>query len=165
MGRKPNTTCDACSAPIYKRPSDLIKFEHKYCSQLCYRKDNPPITNNCVDCGKVYRPDKRASKTCSRACSNKSRAGTRYKKHGYNNSSQAKLERLRKEFNFTSCMVDGCNYSNTYDVHRYVPGREGGKYEVGNMFAICPNHHAEVSRGIIQLFKVDDQTLKIALPV
>ena len=29
------------------------------------------------------------------------------------------------------------------------------------MFAICPNHHAEVSRGLVELEKIDDCTLRV----
>jgi hypothetical protein len=48
-------------------------------------------------------------------------------------------------------MVDGCSYARTVDLHRLVPGRDGGEYVVGNMVAICPNHHAEVHRRLVVL--------------
>ncbi len=32
--------------------------------------------------------------------------------------------------------------------HRLVPGSAGGKYEVGNVAALCPNCHTEVHDGI-----------------
>jgi predicted restriction endonuclease len=57
-------------------------------------------------------------------------------------------------------MVVGCNYNTLFEIHRLFPGREGGKYEIGNMFAICPNHHAEVERGYIELIKISDSELK-----
>lgn len=59
----------------------------------------------------------------------------------------------------TKHVESGCHYNSTYDVHRLSPGRDGGKYEVGNMFAICPNHHAEYHRGVIRLEKVNNYTL------
>jgi hypothetical protein len=58
-------------------------------------------------------------------------------------------------------MVDGCDYDRTFDIHRFVSGRSGGHYGIGNMFAICPNHHAEVTRKIIKLEKINDYTLRI----
>ena len=58
-------------------------------------------------------------------------------------------------------MIEGCEYNKTYDIHRLIKGKDGGKYEVGNMFAICPNHHAEIHRGLIEVEKIDDKTLKI----
>ena len=57
-------------------------------------------------------------------------------------------------------MVDGCNYSKTYDIHRLIEGKNGGKYVIGNMFAICPNHHAEAHRHILQFTKINDYQLK-----
>ena len=27
--------------------------------------------------------------------------------------------------------------------HRIIPGREGGRYVLGNVIALCPTHHAE----------------------
>ena len=53
-------------------------------------------------------------------------------------------------------MVEGCAYNTTYDVHRHVSGKDGGLYEIGNMFAICPNHHAEITRKIISMTKISD---------
>jgi hypothetical protein len=68
---------------------------------------------------------------------------------------------LKNTFQINACMVEGCNYSRTFDIHRLIEGKNGGGYEIGNMFAICPNHHAEVTRGLIKLQKVNDFTLKI----
>lgn len=47
-----------------------------------------------------------------------------------------------------SCMVIGCEYDKTTDVHRFVHGLDGGEYTPENSFAVCPNHHAEEHRGI-----------------
>jgi hypothetical protein len=58
-------------------------------------------------------------------------------------------------------MVEDCDYCRTYDVHRFVPGKDGGEYVVGNMFAICPNHHAEVTRNLIHLEKLGDDLLRV----
>ena len=58
-------------------------------------------------------------------------------------------------------MVEGCGYDKTYDIHRLIPGKQGGKYETGNMFAICPNHHAETHRKLIILEKINDYSLKV----
>lgn len=55
-------------------------------------------------------------------------------------------------------MVSGCSYNKTYDIHRLAPG-DG--YVIGNMFAICPNHHAEIHRGFVSLEKTDDCTLRL----
>jgi hypothetical protein len=36
--RKPNTTCDVCQIPIYRRPNLLIKNKGKHCSTSCRNK-------------------------------------------------------------------------------------------------------------------------------
>jgi hypothetical protein len=76
-----------------------------------------------------------------------------------------RLLELERAFEFTECMVEGCNYNLTYDIHRALPGKDGGEYVVGNMFAICPNHHAEEHRHLVTLEKVDERTLRIGKPI
>jgi len=75
--------------------------------------------------------------------------------------SRKRLETLKKEFQFDTCMIEGCSYNRTYDIHRVIEGKNGGEYKIGNMFAICPCHHAEITRKIIEVEKVDDKTLRI----
>ena len=36
--RRPNTTCDLCGKPIYRRPSTLAKNHGKFCSRACRNK-------------------------------------------------------------------------------------------------------------------------------
>src|ERR1035437_5982423 len=38
LNRKPNTTCDHCQAPIYRRPSVLKINKGKFCSRSCRNK-------------------------------------------------------------------------------------------------------------------------------
>jgi hypothetical protein len=99
---------------------------------------------------------------CSKQCAGKAtrnRLGTKKGVRKHKNLQEERLKQLRLVFKFTTCMVRGCNYCKTFDIHRIVQGKDGGKYEVGNMFAICPNHHAEVHRGIIKLIKISDYEL------
>lgn len=153
--RIPNTKCSVCDKPLYRRPSDL-KYQ-SICSSLCRRERSLKI---CFQCGEKFIPDKKTSRYCSRGCSNSSRKGSSYSKKNYTNKSQEKLAQLKNKFNFTTCMVKGCKYSTTFDIHRLKPGREGGEYIIGNMFAICPNHHAEIERGYVYVRKIDDSTLE-----
>ena len=60
-------------------------------------------------------------------------------------------------------MIEGCEYNRVYVVHRIVEGKDGGKYEIGNMFAICPNHHAEIHSKLISVMKINDWTLQITV--
>ena len=158
MKRKPNTKCSVCGKEIYRRPKE-IENGNTYCSRTCcgfaarkYKK--------CKSCNNEFNPDKTTASFCSRACSNKGRTGIKYGK-SYSNASQGRLQVLRKKFNFMSCMIEGCDYSKTFDIHRHVSGKDGGKYEIGNMFAICPLHHAEITRKIIAVTKVNDCVLRI----
>lgn len=47
------------------------------------------------------------------------------------------------------CEIPDCEYTTFYQRHRIVPGRDGGKYKLGNVIALCPNHHAEADAGLI----------------
>ena len=161
MSRNPNIACSICQTIIYRRPRDIDKSKsgNVFCSKACYGLGTRTLKDReCDHCNKVYRPVHASSKYCSKSCSTKqSRKGER----GIGkNRSQSRLIKLKELFNFDSCMVEGCTYNITYDIHRVVEGKDGGEYVVGNMFAICPNHHAEVTRRIITLVKVNDYTLK-----
>ena len=90
-------------------------------------------------------------KFCSRACANKGRRGIQYTGSRKVNLKTTLLLELRRRSGSKCCMVKGCSYNRTLDLHRLVPGKEGGLYEVGNAFSLCPNHHAEFHRGLISL--------------
>lgn len=158
MGRTLNSTCDRCGVKFYRRPSNVSKTGRYYCSQACYGKAKT-IWKDCRSCGGKFNPKRREQAFCSAGCAARGR-----KPRGKNGVSltrgSGRLRLLREEFEFSSCMVDGCDYGLTYDIHRLIEGRDGGRYEVGNMFAICPNHHAEVHRRIITLEKVSDCKLR-----
>ena len=115
----------------------------------------------CLICNNLFKAKKNKIKFCSRECSNKNRRGKTYSKDSWGNKSKQRLNLLKSTFNFESCMVEGCVYNKTYDIHRVIEGKDGGEYVIGNMFAICPNHHAEVTRKIIELEIVNNYTLRI----
>lgn len=159
--RSPNCACATCGKPIYRRPWELAEFEHVYCSRQCYGAAIRLQARKCPMCGSEFSPGKSAAKYCSRTCSNMARKGGTYAEDAKVNHSRKRLSILKRVFDFRHCMVEGCNYNETYEIHRFVPGKLGGAYEIGNMFAICPNHHAEASRGLIKLEKVSDSQLRI----
>lgn len=50
-----------------------------------------------------------------------------------------------------------CGYDRIIQRHRIIPGRDGGKYVLGNVIALCPTHHGEADKGWItkeSLFEV-----------
>jgi hypothetical protein len=161
--RRPNTFCQICNKPVYRRPGQLAKQKVVYCSQECHKELARKIP--CPVCSELFVPSRTNSKNCSRTCANKAREGLKYKQNGgvkkeFKNHSERRLHTLKENFDFDSCMIENCGYNKTYDIHRLVPGCNGGLYEIGNMFAICPNHHAEVHRNIVVLEKISDCELK-----
>jgi len=62
---------------------------------------------------------------------------------GKRGTSRRKVSRLAPKY----CEI--CGYSKVTQRHRITPGKEGGVYELGNVIALCPNHHAEADREMI----------------
>lgn len=158
--RKPNAECEVCKKPVYKRPRAT---GYVYCDKTCYAKARSLKKIKCQKCGTLFQPWKKTSQYCSKLCSNKSKIGMNYGKYKFpgKSATDRRLNELKDKFDFKCCMVEGCAYDQTYDVHRLIPGKKGGKYEIGNMFAICPNHHAEEHRKIGILEKINDCKLKM----
>ncbi|MEI8270726.1 MAG: hypothetical protein WCG45_05125 [bacterium] len=159
MNRKPNCNCSYCRKEIYRRPKEIEMFNNVFCSSKCHGLASRK-KSICKSCGSNFKPEKKTSSYCCRSCANVGRKGLKYTKKKLQNSSKLRLDKLKNTFKFESCMVENCNYNKTYDIHRLKEGKDGGKYEIGNMFAICPNHHAEVHRRLIKLEKINDYTLK-----
>lgn len=161
--RKPNTTCGTCATPIYRRPNELQRFTKVYCSRDCMWQDRgrAPVLK-CHVCGSRVKAThkRRPRKFCSRKCSNKGRRGITYSKNSQGNKSQRRLAQIQNTLGTRECMVTGCDYDKVLEVHRHVPGRKGGGYVIGNMFAICPNHHAEITRGLLRVEKTSNKELQ-----
>lgn len=168
--RTTNVECCDCGKKFYRRPNEI--FKRKTIGNIrcvdCYRlvQITSQIKSICIVCKKefIYKTYETKNKdgirkTCSRSCSNINRAGTKYRQKCANKS-EYNIRLLMNAFDFKSCMFQGCEYNKTYDVHRLIPGKSGGEYILGNMFAICPNHHAEIHRNIINVEKINDYTLK-----
>lgn len=167
MSRNPNTVCDlnGCGNEFYRRPSQKKKFNQNFCSRSCYQKSQSKDPRDCLECGDEFIYNHIDQNYCSSSCASKGvwSNATRFTKktNKTNNPSKQKRIKLLKAGADRCCSVEGCKYSKTLDVHRIVPGSDGGDYEIGNMFMICPNHHAEVTRGLIELHKEDNFTLSI----
>jgi hypothetical protein len=162
--RTPNANCVKCGKGVYRRPAELERGKIPYCSKICYHGTLDNVEYRCPICRKLFRPRDRVQKYCDKICAGISRRGLIYEKNKSKNKSLEHLSSLKGKFEFEHCMVEGCLYNATFDIHRFVPGNQGGKYEIGNMFAICPNHHAEVTRKLIVLQKINDYTLKALEP-
>lgn len=167
--RYPNSECKRCQKPIYRRPAEIERYKNGvFCGRDCFHLETwgrlpREQVISCRICKKQFQRthSNRNAFYCSRSCSNKGRKGTKYIGLNAGNASQQRLAALKERFGFSRCMVEGCYYDKTFDVHRFVPGRSGGLYKIGNMFAICPNHHAEHTRGLIEFVKLDDSSLRV----
>jgi hypothetical protein len=139
--RKPNTACDTCSLPIYRRPGELEKSNnHSYCSLACYgkacRKEKP-----CIVCGKPILASAN-KKTCSRACANKNRTGIQYT--GRALKDKVKTQRILKGrlIALRGAQCERCNFSivQVLQVHHTDKNRSNNALE--NLQILCPNCHA-----------------------
>lgn len=157
--RKSNYKCDNldCKNKIYKRPAE----KNKYCCRKCYFSSVTKRTSiNCKHCGKEFLPSRIEQKFCTNSCSASVLRGP-YSKDKCRSKTQNRLKILKENFNFECCMVEGCTYNKVYNIHRFIEGKNGGKYEIGNMFAICPNHHSEYHARLINFEKINNSKLKI----
>jgi predicted restriction endonuclease len=60
------------------------------------------------------------------------------------------------------CEIKGCNFTDFITRHRIKPGRRGGKYVLGNVIALCPNHHAQAELNMFsqkELFEIVQERL------
>lgn len=47
------------------------------------------------------------------------------------------------------CEYPGCDWPYKIQRHRIMPGRDGGKYKLGNVIGLCPNHHWLADEGLL----------------
>lgn len=155
MPRNPNTMCSVCGVSIYRRPSELLRCRKAYCSRKCQgaTRSSFKLSKLCTFCGLGFETPtyNRPRKYCSATCSNKARRGMRYTGEKILNYRSRLLIELQTLSGIQVCMVAGCGYGRTLDLHRVHQGKDGGEYTPTNTFALCPNHHAEVHRKVIRL--------------
>lgn len=140
--RNPNTKCIICKSPIYRRPSEIDKNNGQvFCSMKCYglfcRKEIP-----CAICGKLMLSSLN-KKTCSRSCSNKYRAGIKYKIGRPRDKARTfRVLKLRlMEERGKNCERCGYNKYEILQVHHKNRKRVDNTAE--NLEIICPNCHYE----------------------
>lgn len=140
--RNPNTFCIICKKPIYRRPVQLKRNKgNAFCSMSCYgtscRKETP-----CVICGKLILAGLH-KKTCSRGCSNKHRAGIKYKQNSprdkVKNYQALKIRLLKRDGK--SCV--GCGYNKQEILQVHHKDKDRSNNDLDNLELICPNCHFE----------------------
>ncbi len=145
MNRTPNCQCSVCRKPIYRRPSQL-DGRGVFCSKQCVGVGHRGPPKVCPVCKRQFwAPPKSGRKNCSRACSNKARAGVKYKigspadkAHIYVGL-KVTLARLR------GGVCERCQNRNfaTLQVHHKIERAQGGTDDLDNLELLCPNCHTE----------------------
>ncbi len=144
MERKLNCSCSLCGSKMYRRPSQLTSGR-VYCSRSCHGIAQR-FTKECPVCGKSYWGTKQ---TCSRACANKRRTGTRYLGENKNNKAFQGWflkEKLCAERG-GKCEMCGYENYNILQIHHIIPKADGGTDESRNLMILCPNCHMEEHHG------------------
>jgi HNH endonuclease len=140
--RNPNTTCSICNKAIYRRPVEIERNKgNVFCDAICYgiscRKEFP-----CVICGKPILAGLNR-KTCSRICSNKNRAGIKYKVGSPKDNvvSQRTLKIRLLKARGEKC--ERCDYNKMEILHVHHKDRDRNNNSLKNLALICPNCHYE----------------------
>lgn len=145
--RNPNCCCKICNKEIYRRPAQIEKG-NIYCSQKCYGK-SCTILVSCVICGIEYNKGLH-KKTCSRACANKLRIGSKYIDRPLKNKAQTNKILKERLISLRGSSCERCSFPNTkiLNVHHKIRRADGGSNDIDNLELICPNCHAEEHYGI-----------------
>lgn len=140
--RNPNTVCNICKKPIYRRPSEIETNNGRvYCGNTCYgiscRKEQP-----CKICGKLILAIAN-KKTCSRKCANINRTGISYRL----NQPRSKVKDYRSlkirvmKIKGNSC--ERCGYNKFEILHLHHKDKNRHNNKLDNLEIICPNCHFE----------------------
>ena len=140
--RNPNTTCFMCGNNIYRKPCELKRNKGKaYCSQLCYgrscRKEKP-----CVVCKKPILAGLNKI-TCSRACSNRHRAGIRYKIGRPKDKVKSQKALKTRLINQRGSICERRSYDRVQILQIHHIDRDRQNNALTNLELLCPNCHCE----------------------
>lgn len=156
--------CERCASPL----STKSRPETSLCS-LCYRKRlEPQRYNPCKDCGKRRGRGSRPGRcwtcwskfrnphgsTCTHKGCSRSHFGKGLCRMHYlsqrDRTHRMGRGRLAKSW-IASHPCQVCGYDRLpSEVARIIPGTNGGRYEIGNMLALCALHHREMDAGLIK---------------
>jgi predicted nucleic acid-binding Zn ribbon protein len=138
--RNPNTECLVCSKPIYKRPGEISQNgKNLFCSQVCFgkncRKEVP-----CIVCGKPILAGLH-KRTCSRSCSNKNRAGTKYTGRPLKDNVRNIVALRNRLFEIRGKLCERCRYSKSEILQSHHKDRDRNNNNLNNLELVCPNCH------------------------
>lgn len=138
--RNPNTACNICSKPIYRRPSQIKHNNgHVFCSLTCsavsQRKETP-----CIVCNKPILAQFH-KKTCSRSCANINRTGIKYT--GRAPKDKVKSQRALKVRLIAARgkVCERCGYDRYKILQVHHKNRDRNNNKLDNLELICPNCH------------------------
>jgi len=140
--RHPNTKCTVCRKEIYKRPSVIqVNSGRVFCSITCYGIANRKEVS-CIVCGKRMLSGLN-KKTCSRACANQNRIGTKY----HQNRPRDKVITIRRIkirlFEARGEECERCGYKRAAILQVHHKDRNHSNNELNNLEILCPNCHYE----------------------
>ena len=138
--RKANTVCLVCSAPIYRRPSQ-INAGRVFCSSVCYGKSNSK-ERPCVVCGSPILAHFN-KKTCSRSCANANRTGIKYKTGGLKDKVKTQRAIKLRLIEQRGQRCERCGYDKLEILHIHHRDRNRANNDLANLELICPNCHYE----------------------
>lgn len=49
------------------------------------------------------------------------------------------------------CEIPGCGFDDVLEIHHLVPKKSGGTDDLSNLIILCPNHHAMLHHGLVQI--------------
>lgn len=136
--RKPNTTCMVCKISIYRRPGE-IKKGNVFCSLKCYgiscRKEKP-----CLICGTLILSSQN-KKTCSRACANKLRIGTKYTGLRLKDKVVTAFFLKKRLVKLKGPVCERCSFDNLDILQVHHIDRNRKNNDLSNLELLCPNCH------------------------
>lgn len=136
QNRHPNTKCNECDVPIYRRPFQLKG--PVFCSIKCSNKRNKK-EHVCPTCGQIFSRTHSRKKYCSLKCSTDGKIGRPRKEGG-----DIPLRRLRKELvAIRGGKCEKCGFDDTriLQIHHIVERHNGGTNDPNNLKVLCPNCH------------------------
>lgn len=145
------TQCRACYDKA--RAEKAAKYLCADCGQPTKQYASTRYAERCMDCYRIYQAANRIQRPCSvDGCPRPHRAKGLCQVH-YTKQYRPRPRgffrgnRLKVILAYWPCQI--CGYSGMpSDIHRLIPGAEGGTYDVGNIVALCVRCHREVHRGL-----------------